>query len=278
MQTRVLIEKGDISPAFAIDDRIFLGEGLFETLRVDSSKPCSAYLHWQRLDNSAQFLGIPFDLSFDDWLDHLIQQIKRDNLYHGGIKAILSGGSAPRGLAERGQISHLMLQSFNYTVHSHPVRLISVPWLRDENNPLYQLKSVNYLEAILARRQALNRGADDALFFNSHHHATETTNANLFLIKNNTVYTPPLSEGVLPGTTRLRILKQCATEDIVFIECAVTKTMIEDADVVFVTNSLQSIRYVLSLDNTTFVVTHPLVEQLRALLLQDEMSYDVERS
>ena len=261
IHTRVLIDKGDISPSFAIDDRIFLGEGLFETLRVESSRPCFADLHWRRLANAAEILGVPFDLSFDDWEDHLIAQIKRDNLYHGGIKAILSGGSAPRGLAEKGQVSQLMFQTFNYTVHTDPVRLISASWLRDGANPVYQLKSVNYLEAIIARRQALANGANDALFYNTAHHATETTCANLFLIKDNKVFTPHLADGVLPGITRSRIISIARHHQIACEEMSVSTKMIEEADALFVTNCLQGIRVVFSVDEIIFDLTHPLLEQ-----------------
>lgn len=266
MRTRVLVEKGDVSPAFAKDDRIYLGEGLFETLRVTRSKPCFAPLHWQRLSHAAQELGIPFDLSLDDWQECLIAQIKRDNLYHGGIKAILSGGSAPRGLAEQGQVSQLMFQTFNYSIHKHPVRLVSVPWLRDGANPIYQLKSVNYLEAIIARRNVLGDGADDALFYNTLHHATETTCANLFLIKKNTLLTPPLKDGVLPGIIRSCLFSIALQRDISCLERSITKDMIEKADAMFITNSLQGIRFVLSLDHIVFDLTHPLLEQLAAWL------------
>lgn len=269
MHTRVLIDRGDFSPSFANDDRIFLGEGLFETLRVDSSKPCSAYLHWQRLSHSAWKLDIPFDLSFDDWQDHLIAQIKRDNLYHGGIKAILSGGSAPRGLAEHGQVSQLMLQTFNYAVQSNPLRLISAPWLRDAANPIYQLKTVNYLEAILARRQAIAVGFDDVLFFNFQNHATETTCANLFLINHGILYTPVLTDGVLPGITRSRILSYCTQQRISCIEQSISRAMLEEAEAVFITNSLQGIQLVSSLDDQHFEVTHSLIDQLVCSLAQD---------
>lgn len=266
MHTRVLTEKGDIIPAFGMDDRIFLGEGLFETLRVDSSRPCFALLHWQRLDYSAKTLGIPFDLSSDEWHEHLIAQIKHDNLYHGGIKAILSGGSAPRGLAEQGQVSQLIFQTFNYTIKSSPVRLLSTPWLRDAGNPVYRMKTVNYLEAIMARRQALNQGADDALFFNLQQDATETTCANFFIIKNNQLATPKLEHGVLPGITRGRILALCAQHEITCIETRLSKSMIEEADAAFITNSLQGVRYVSTLDQLEYRVNHPLVEQLISLL------------
>jgi 4-amino-4-deoxychorismate lyase len=266
MYTRVLIDNS----GFAIDDRIFLGEGLFETLKVVQAKPCVAHLHWQRLTNAALLLGIPFDISLDDWLKYLSKQIKSDNLYNGGIKAILSGGSAPRGLAEQGQISQLVFQSFNYTPNSMPARLISAAWVRDKANPIYHIKSVNYLEAILARRKALESAADDTLFFNSAGGATETTCANLFIIKNNSLFTPPLTEGVLPGITRHRILQLCAVHRITSIEQIIDKVMIADADAVFITNSLQGIRRVVSLDNTVFQLEEPLVGQLIALLAAEE--------
>lgn len=272
IRTRVLTE-GESRFAFPIDDRVFLGEGLFETLRVEEAKPCCAYLHWQRLSNSAQKLDIPFDLSFEHWLEHLLNKIKQDNLYHGGIKAILSGGSAPRGLATRGQVSQLIFQAFNYSVETHPLRLVSASWRRDGTNPIYQVKSVNYLEAIFARRQAMALGADDALFFNVQQHATETTCANLFLIQDKHLLTPPVTDGVLPGITRSRLLQFTKEHGISCMEVSITKTMLKKAEVLFVTNSLQGIRPVLSLDNVVFTVEHPLLNQLSSFLSVWNESY-----
>lgn len=269
MHTRVVTDKGETGRAFASDDRIFLGEGLFETLRVERSIPCSSYLHWQRMQEGAKTLGIPFDLSFDDWQEQLVQQIKRDNLYHGGIKVILSGGSAPRGLAEHGQVSQLLFHSFNYTLENAPLRLLSASWLRDASNPVYQLKSVNYLEAIIARRQALAKGYDDILFFNTKHHATATTCANFFIINNGALHTPALSDGVLSGVTRRRILTHCEQHKISCFEGSISKTLIREADSVFVTNSLQGIRLVKSVDAFDFEIDHPLIQQLNSLLDHD---------
>ena len=269
MHTRVITEKGDAIPAFTIDDRIFLGEGLFETLRVESSKPRYATLHWQRLSNSAEFLGIPFDISVEDWEEYLISQIKKDNLYHGGIKVILSGGIAPRGLAEKGQISQLVVQTFNYTICTEPVRLISSLWLRDKANPVYQIKSVNYLEAIIARREALIRGVDDVLFYNSDENATETTCANLFIITNNRLITAPINDGVLAGIVRARIISLAIKNQITYEECSITQAMIKEADAVFITNSIHGIRSVSSLDDITFKMTHPILTQLITCLSED---------
>lgn len=262
MHTKVLAEKGELSPSFPIDDRIFLGEGLFETLRVSSAKPCFPERHWQRMSKSAWQLGIPFDLSLEDWNQSLIQQIKKDNLYHGGVKVILSGGSAPRGLVEHGQVSLLSIQTFNYNKSVQPLRLCSASWFRDAANPLYQLKTINYLEAITAVRQALAKGMDDVLFFNTQENALETSTANLFLILNDQLITPPLQDGVLPGITRKRIIDYCEQEGIELLEHSISKSMLQKAQAIFTTNSLQGIRQVICFEESSYELDHDLVELL----------------
>lgn len=266
MQTVILRDEAPGVFSFKKDDRIFLGEGLFETIKVDESRPCYPQLHWQRMHDSAYQLGIPFDVTVDAWCRYLQDQIKQDHLLQGGIKVILSGDSAPRGLIQQATMSHLRLQTFAYALEDRPARLLSAKWLRDESNPLYQFKSVNYLEAILARRHALVSGADDALFFNLQQHATETTCANLFLIKDDALYTPPLMDGVLPGITRARILGLAAENRLAYYEQSISKSMLVNAEAVFICNALQGIRIVQSLDENRFAINHPMLMSLTALL------------
>lgn len=263
---QVLIVGGENSLPFATDDRIFLGEGLFETLKVEYGKPCCADMHWQRLVNSAQQLGITFELSYEHWLASLQQKLNQDNLIHGGIKAILSGGSAPRGLTARGMCGQLVLQTFKFEAQTHPVSLVRAPWLRDAANPIYQVKSINYLEAILARRHALAVGADDVLFFNLQQHATETTCANLFLVSQQSLFTSPSIDGVLPGITRSRIISFARQEKIECQEVSLTQAMLEDADALFITNAIQGIRMIRSFEGINFVENHPLVAHLSSFL------------
>lgn len=266
MPIQVLTEQD----VFAPDDRIFLGEGLFETLRVVNARPCFSLLHWQRLKCSAQKLSIPFELSYDDWHELIVKCIKHDGLVDGGVKFILAAGKAARGLTHQAVISKMLVHSFTYTVANQPLRLMSSSWLRDAANPLYQLKSINYLEAISARRSALANGLDDVLFFNTAQHATETSCANIFIISNNQLITPPQADGVLPGITRFRILSLCNQHGISFSECSVTQNMLQQAQAVFITNSLQGIQVVSVWDETSYALNHPLIAQLNALIKNNE--------
>lgn len=266
MPSKVIVNQDIIPSVFSVGDRIFLGEGLFETLKVVASKPCFPELHWNRLVYSATVLGIPFDVSLKSWEGYLIKQIKKENLEFGGIKAILSGGIACRGLTEPSQASQLAFQTFSYEVLQEPLTLISSSWLRDAANPIYHLKTVNYLEAIMARRYLSALGKDDVLFFNTQYYATETSCANLFLIKDNQIITPSLSNGVLPGITRLRLLRICEEKQMPYKEGDVTLEMLSEADAVFVTNSLHGIRYVKSLNDWSYSLNHPIIEQLCSMV------------
>jgi 4-amino-4-deoxychorismate lyase len=243
-------------------DRVFLGEGLFETLKIQNSKPCFSKLHWKRLYSSAHSLGLNFSLSADEWEKLLLERITKDRISEGGIKVILSGGVAPRGLTAPGKNNKLLFQTFTYSKISKPVSLVRASWLRDASNPIYQLKTINYLEAIIARQEAIRNKFDDALFFNLQNHAMETTCANLFIVNEDAIITPPLKDGVLPGITRYRVLELCSQLKIPHAEKSISQEMLQSAESVFTTNSLQSIVYISSFEGRIFSVNHPLVEQV----------------
>lgn len=270
MGMQIVLADKDAAASFLSDERIFLGEGLFETLRITQAQPCYPYLHWLRLQSTAQLLSIPFDLSYTDWLATLQSCINLKSLDEGGIKVILAAGAAARGLEAKTQESQLLVRAFEYSLNSKPLRLQSATWSRDSKNPIYQIKSVNYLEAIFARRQAYLTGADEVLFFNEQGRATDTTIANLFLIKNNQLFTPAIHSGVLAGIIRQRLLILAPEQGINCYEAEIDKETLKQADALFVCNALQGIQAVSSFDNQTFNFAHPLLGILRALLERDK--------
>jgi 4-amino-4-deoxychorismate lyase len=273
MLTEQLVVVDKSSSVLPIDDRLFLGEGLFETIKVVQQQPCYSLMHWQRMLHAASRLAIPFDVSFEQWQSQLFSCIESSGLLVGGIKVILSGGSAPRGLCAQGKVSRLITDAFTDHDDSRALSLISARWLRDASNPIYQIKSVNYLESILARREALAHGADDVLFFNLENYATETSVANLFIIDNDKIYTPMLENGVLAGIIRARILSLSLKAGISCIESPISTDMITNSDAVFVTNSIQNIRLVKTLNGYSLPVNHRLVGRLQRLLLDDDARF-----
>lgn len=274
MPTHIFPINIESTPSFHPDDRILLGEGLFETIKVEQSRPCYSELHWQRMSYAAKSLALCFDISYEMWHSQLMQSIQILQIQTGGIKAILSGGRAPRGLTAQGETSCLSFEGFNYLPEEKSTfRLMKAGWLRDAKNPIYKFKSVNYLESILARRQALTCGADDALFFNLDHFATETTVANLFIIKQDQVLTPARSNGLLAGIMRERVLCVLSNAGIDYAETEIDGAMICDADAVFVTNVLQGIQPVSSFNSHEIPTLHPYLTLLRSLLAKDGARY-----
>ncbi len=258
------------SASFCADDRIFLGEGLFETILIDQQRPCYSSLHWQRMRQAAILLGISFEVSFDLWSQQLAHCIQQAGINDGGAKVILCGGKAPRGLDVCGVNSSLIFEAFRFQPNQQAMRLLSAPWRRDARNPIYQLKSINYLESILARRKAIASGADEALFFNQENYATETTVANLFILKQDQIFTPKLTDGLLAGIIRDRVIALCQGSGTNCTEISIDASMIVKADAVFVTNALQRIRFVESFDGNELPVHHPLVITIENMLANDE--------
>lgn len=251
------------------NDRIFLGDGLFETLRFENRRLIYPQKHWQRLCQSAAQLGITLPMAYREWNAAILNCIKNTNLNTGGVKVILSAGEAQRGLERTGKNPYFLFKAFTYPASLKPCVLLKADWLRDKNNPLYQLKSVNYLEAILARRGAQAKGADDALFFNTDHFATEATTANLFIIHNNQILTPALSCGVLPGIIRQRVLDIARQEGIACYEATIDNQTINQAQMIFTSNALQGLRPVAKFGDIQFNTTSSLFSDLQDLIQQD---------
>lgn len=269
MPTDILPFSIEQPPLFSTDDRIFLGEGLFETIQVAQCQPCYSFLHWRRMSQAALQIGIVFKVTYDQWQHQLMSCIASASESTNGIKVILSGGQAARGLCVKGEVSRLSFEAFTYHQVQSALKLITAGWLRDARNPIYHLKSVNYLEAILARRQALGQDADDVLFFNTENHATETSVANVYIVQENKIFMPRLDDGVLPGIIRERVLGICLASGIHCIEASIDKEMLMHADAIFITNTLQGIRFVKCFDGHYFSKEHHLVDQLRRLLSHD---------
>ena len=113
---------------------------------------------------------------------------------------------------------------------------------RPASAPTSRLKSVNYLDNILARRQAVEAGADEALMVNEHGRLACAGAANIFFMRDNEILTPPIAEGALPGTRRARLLSHAPEihdqTGLQLLEVPVTRQDLAGCDAAFLTNSL----------------------------------------
>ncbi|MGQ3674577.1 aminotransferase class IV [Xanthobacter sp. TB0139] len=240
-------------------DRGFtLGDGLFETIRIRAGRMQRLTAHLSRLVRGAQVLDIAMP-AYN--LASALEDLRAANeLENGVLRLTLTRGPGPRGVLPPSEPEPtLLITAAPMPPRPLPARLIvASATRRNEFSPLSGIKSLNYLDNILARQEAARLGADDALLLNTQGHIAESSIANIFAVMEGRLVTPPVSDGALPGVMRAALLGQGARE----------KTLTPDdlmaAEELFLTSSL-GIRPVATLGKRSF--THFTVAEHLAIRL-----------
>jgi branched-chain amino acid aminotransferase len=215
-------EAARIDPA----DRGFtLGDGLFETIRVEAGLPAHLGRHLARLRGSAAYLEIPLPWSDPVIGEAIAQLLAAEGLREAALRLTLSRGPGPRGIIPPAAPAPTLL----ITAGPRPAPAVT---RRNEASPLSHLKTLNYLDNILARREATRLGADDAILLNSAGRLAEATIANLFVLKGGIWRTPPVADGALPGIARGLLLAGGA------VEASLDPSDLAQAEAAFLSNSL----------------------------------------
>lgn len=195
-----------------------LGDGLFETMRARDGALLWINRHLARMRAGAAVLGLP--LPADDELESAIRQtLAVNDLSEAVVRLTVSRGvPTERGLLPDPE------PKVSVVVHARPfagypaelyergMRAITSRIPRNEYSPLANIKSLSYLENALTRREAAERGADEALLLNISGNLACASAANLFLVLGDSLVTPDLASGVLPGTMRELVLGELAPQ------------------------------------------------------------------
>lgn len=252
----------------ATGDRGFLlGDGLFETIKVVNGQPRFLAQHWQRLSQSSQLLAFTLPFSFSELKVAVEQLIHTEELQRAGLRLTLSVGCASRGLwpEDRSRQPFWILESFSLpSCVVKPTRLMLSSIYSEPSNPVNQLKSLSCLHRILVKKEAVEKGVDDALQQTAEGFLTETSCANFFIIKDEQLFTSKLEYGVLPGIMRAQIIKYCHKDKIVCHEATLTIAQLNNADAAFISNVLIGISKVTSMNDKVFY-HHHLLEKLQSV-------------
>jgi len=190
-------------------DRGFtLGDGLFETIRVTQGQPRQLERHLARLAEGCRVLRLPLPYDAAAIRQAIADLLAESGLTEATLRLTLTRGPAPRGLLPPAHPTPTLLIGIAPAPPPPgPARLIvATGTRRNEHSPLSRLKSLNYLDNILARQEAADRDADDAVLLNSQGRVADTTIACLFARIDGAIVTPPLAEGALPGIGRHLVL------------------------------------------------------------------------
>jgi branched-chain amino acid aminotransferase len=240
---------GAIMPATArcIDpaDRGFtLGDGMFETIRVVDGKPQHLQRHLRRLRAGLAVLALPLALTDADLADAIAVALRANGLESAAVRLTVSRGPALRGVMPppASEPTVLVASGRLPDIAAAADAITCTVTRRNEMSPLSRIKSLNFLDSVLARQEAARRGADEALLLNTRGYVAEATAANILVLRNGALVTPPVADGALPGIMREVLIERCDARE--------APLLVEDllaADAVFLSSSL-ALRPLASID------------------------------
>jgi len=182
------------------------------------------------------------------------------------VRLTLTAGSGGRGLDRPAEpVPRLVAAAAAAPKPAGPARLVTATVRRNDQSPAARLKTLAYLDNVLARAQARAAGADEALLLNTAGELACAAAANLFWIAGERIFTPALACGVLAGTMRAQVLGRAAELGVEVVEARAAPAVLDEADAVFLTNSLIGVQPAAALDGRT-LDSHPLAERLAALV------------
>ena len=235
------------------DRGLLLGDGLFETMRIYSGKALFLNEYIMRLKEGLQILNIPFPDQLEN-IGTIIEKLIELNQLNcdASLRLTVTRGTGPRGLLPPEKIQPTILITaavINESSKKNGLTAVISDFKKNEYSPLVRIKSINYLENILGRIEAQKKVADEVIFLNTKNFVTETSCANIFIVTNNVLHTPPITDGIIPGITRKIILKILVEKNIKFFEKSLTVEQLLQADEIFITNSLFPIQPLLAINN-----------------------------
>lgn len=245
----------DEQAVVSVHDRgLLYGDGLFETLRVCRGQAFQLDLHLDRLSRGAEFLRINIPFSSRQLHEQVSTLIQANRAGEAVLRITLTRGVGSRGYSPRAAKAPTLVMTL-HPAHAlaaeQPVtwRLATASARVSESGMQEAHKTANKLLNILARMDAESKGADEALMLNEKGEVLEAASANVFWIQRETIFTPPLSFGVLPGITRQTVLELC---DELSLQAEISTIKIDDlysVAAIFLTQSVQGIIEVRALDN-----------------------------
>lgn len=231
----------DRAVVYSQDPGFLYGFGIFETVLIHKHNPVFLKAHIQRLKDNARILGLHIDR---DISRHINLLLKKSHFNSARMRI-----NAWKGLKRDNiLISLSSFRPYAESKYCKGFKVIISTFKINQSSVISRIKSMNYLVNFLARRQAEEKGADEAFLLNTKGFLVEGSRSNVFLVKQGKLITPAFSSGCLPGITRkvvINIANRCGMD---VIEKDVLSGDSFKAEEVFITSSLMGIMPVTSLN------------------------------
>jgi len=231
------------------DHGFLYGDGVFEGIRSYNGVVFKLREHIDRLYHSARAIMLEIPLTKEEMMKAVLETLRRNNLKDAYIRLVVTRGKGDLGLDPRKCpkpsviiITVPLLQLYDEKKREKGMSMI-VSWVRRDpvDATTHEIKSLNYLNSILAKIEANNAGVDEAIILDTNGFICEATAENIFIVKDGKIITPPSTSGPLPGITA-SVVKEIA-QDLGYqvIEKGITVVELYGADEAFVTGTAAEI-------------------------------------
>ncbi|HEX8354510.1 MAG TPA: aminotransferase class IV [Pyrinomonadaceae bacterium] len=240
----------------AVTAAALYGRGVFTTVAVHSGRPLLWDAHWARLLAHAARAGVECDFGDNEAALMLARLVEANGVGEGRARVQLLA-RAVRGrwkLGREGRASDLLMMTADAWPAPEALALTVSPYRVNTCSPLAGVKTVSRLEQVMAWEEARSRDFDEALMCNERGEVTSATTANLFWVKQGTVYTPALATGAVAGTTRARVVELAEEMAVPVSEGAHTLHDMAEADEVFLTSAALGVALVTTFDYRRYTV------------------------
>lgn len=264
------------------DHGYLYGDGVFETLRADGGRVFKLDEHLNRLFNSAQTIKLKIPLTKEEIKEAVKETLKKNRLKSAYIRVSLSRGRGELGLSPKGCSSPNLViiakkpKGYPPELYQRGVEVITASTRRSSPPMLFPgIKCTNFLWGILAKIEAEQRGAFEAILLNSQGEVTEGTVSNIFIVKESILITPPTYAGILEGITRNCVIELAKKMGIGVKEETITSYDLYTADESFLTNTSLGIMPVVKVDGRVISKGKPgkITQRLRCKFQISNKSY-----
>ncbi len=260
------------------DHGLLYGDGIFEGIRAYNGRVFKLKEHIDRLFCSARAILLSVPISHAEMMRAVVATCRRNKVRDGYIRLVVTRGRGTLGLnPNRCQEPSVIIiadkiQLYPAELYQNGLEIVTVPTTRNLHSALNPaIKSLNYLNNVLAKIEANNAGCEEAIMLNAEGFVAECTGDNIFIVKDGRLQTPPLSAGALYGITRQTVMQLAQDEGVPVSEPNLTRYDLFNADECFLTGTGAEIIPVVKIDGRPIgsgkpgPVTAKLVQQYHSL-------------
>jgi len=252
-----LVDEADAKVS-VFDHGLLYGDGVFEGIRIYDGRVFELEAHLRRLYESAKVIRLEVPMNKSELAGAIKKTVEANGIVDGYIRLVVTRGAGTLGLnpflCKNSKLIIIAdnIQLYPEELYETGMKIISATTVR--NHPLAippQIKSLNYLNNIIAKIEALDNDVPEAIMYNHEGYVAEATGDNVFIVRDGVICTPPVEAGALEGITRNLVIRLAKEENLEMVEKNLTRCDLYICDEFFLTGTAAEVIGIVEIDGRT---------------------------